>query len=304
MSAKSQSPTESDTPIYLYDADRRWGSWRDILGDKLRELRQYQYLLRNLIVRDLKARYKSSLLGILWSILNPLFLMLVFTVVFSVMGGNQIRQYPVFVLVGLSPWNVFSGALTRGTISITGNSALVQKVYFPRELLPASALLSNLVNFLFAFAVLVVLLYAFGIGLTIHALWVPVLLLTQLIFTLGLCLLLGSLTVFYRDVLMILEVVVLAWFFVTPVFYSLEMFGDSVTLLGLTFNPAQVMRWVNPMASIIDGYRTVLWGTYGSDGPVGMNAAYLLRTFVTSVIVLIVGYAVFVRLNPLFGEKL
>ena len=75
-------------------------------------------------------------------------------------------------------------------------------------------------------------------------------------------------------------------------------------LLGLTFNPAQIMRWVNPMASIIDGYRTVLWGTYGSDGPVGMNAAYLLRTFVTSIIVLIVGYAVFFRLNPLFGEKL
>ena len=304
MSAKSQTPIDGDTPIYLYNADRRWGSWRDIVADKLHELRQYQYLLRNLVVRDLKARYQSSVLGILWSILNPLFLMLVFTVVFSVMGGNQIRQYPVFVLVGLIPWNFFSGALTSGTTSITGNSALVKKVYFPRELLPTSALLSNLVNFLFAFAVLVILLYAFGIGLTIHALWVPVLLLTQLIFTLGLCLLLGSLTVFYRDVLMILEVVVLAWFFVTPVFYSLEMFGDSVTLLGLTFNPAQVMRWVNPMASIIDGYRTVLWGTYGSGGPVGMNAAYLLRTFVTSVIVLIVGYAVFVRLNPLFGEKL
>ena len=304
MSANSQTPIDGDTPIYLYNADRRWGSWRDIVADKFHELRQYQYLLRNLVVRDLKARYKSSVLGILWSILNPLFLMLVFTVVFSVMGGNQIRQYPVFVLVGLIPWNFFSGALTSGTTSITGNSALVKKVYFPRELLPTSALLSNLVNFLFAFAVLIILLYAFGIGLTIHALWVPVLLLTQLIFTLGLCLLLGSLTVFYRDVLMILEVVVLAWFFVTPVFYSLEMFGESVTLLGLTFNPAQVMRWVNPMASIIDGYRTVLWGTYGSGGPVGMNAAYLLRTFVTSVIVLIVGYAVFVRLNPLFGEKL
>ena len=304
MSAKSQPPVEGDTPIYLYNADRRWGSWRDIVGDKIRELRHYQYLLRNLVVRDLKARYKSSVLGILWSILNPLFLMLVFTVVFSVLANNEIRQYPVFVLVGLIPWNFFSGALTSGTTSITGNSALVKKVYFPRELLPASALLSNLVNFLFAFGVLIILLYAFGIGLTVHALWVPVLLLTQLIFTLGLCLLLGSLTVFYRDVLMILEVVVLAWFFVTPIFYSLEMFGDSVTLLGLTFNPAQVMRWVNPMASIIDGYRTVLWGTYGSGGPVGMNAAYLLRTFVTSVIVLIVGYPVFVRLNPLFGEKL
>ena len=304
MSVNSRPDRGDDKPVYIYNADRRWANWREIAGDKLRDLRHYHYLLRNLVVRDLKARYKNSVLGILWSILNPLFLMLVFTMLFTVMANSTLRQYPVFVLVGLIPWNFFSGALTSGTTSVTGNSALVKKVYFPRELLPTSALLSNLVNFLFAFAVLVVFLYVFGIGLTIHALWVPVLLLTQLIFTLGLCLLLGSLTVFYRDVLMILEVVILAWFFMTPVFYSLEMFGPTATVLGVTFNPAQVMRWVNPMASIIDGYRTVLWGTYGSNGPVGMNAAYLARTFVTSLIVLIIGYGVFVRLNPYFGEKL
>jgi len=304
MSVNSRPDSGGDKPVYIYNADRRWANWREIVGDKLRDLRHYHYLLRNLVVRDLKARYKNSVLGILWSILNPLFLMLVFTMLFTVMANSALRQYPVFVLVGLIPWNFFNGALVSGTTSVTGNSALVKKVYFPRELLPTSALLSNLVNFLFAFAVLVVFLYVFGIGLTIHALWVPVLLLTQLIFTLGLCLLLGSLTVFYRDVLMILEVVILAWFFMTPVFYSLEMFGPTATVLGVTFNPAQVMRWVNPMASIIDGYRTVLWGTYGSNGPVGMNAAYLARTFVTSLIVLIIGYGVFVRLNPYFSEKL
>lgn len=300
MSSEDRARPAQETPIYLYNADRRPVDWRR----KVSELRHYRYLLRNLVVRDLKARYKNSTLGILWSLLNPLFLMLVFTILFTVLASNQIRQYPIFVLVGLIPWNFFSGALTSGTISVTGNSALVKKVYFPRELLPASALLSNLVNFLFAFAVLIVFLYIFRIGLTVHALWVPAILLTQLIFTLGLCLLLGSLTVFYRDVLMILEVVMLAWFFLTPVFYSLEMFGDTATVMGITFNPGQVMRWINPMASIIDGYRTVLWGTYTSGGPVSMNPAYLLRTFVTSVVVLIVGYAVFVRLNPLFGEKL
>ena len=304
MSVNSRPESGGDKPVYIYDADRRWSNWREILVDKLRALGHYHYLLRNLVVRDLKARYKNSVLGILWSILNPLFLMIVFTVLFTVMANNTIRQYPVFVLVGLIPWNFFSGALTSGTTSVTGNSALVKKVYFPRELLPTSALLSNLVNFLFAFAVLVIFLYLLGIGLTIHALWVPVLLLTQLIFTLGLGLLLGSLTVFYGDVLMILEVVLLAWFFMTPVFYSLEMFGPTATVLGVTFNPAQVMRWINPMASIIDGYRTVLWGTYGSDGPVGMNAAYLVRTLVTSIIVFFIGYGVFVRLNPYFGEKL
>lgn len=299
MSYKSRAGAEDQTPTYIYNADHRLGNWRS----KLSELYQYRNLLRNLVVRDLKARYKNSVLGILWSILNPLFLMIVFTILFSVLANNQIRDYPIFVLTGLIPWNFFTGSLTSGTTAITGNSGLVKKVYFPRELLPTAALLSNLVNFLFAFGVLIAFLYIFGIGLTVHALWVPLILLTQLIFTLGLCLLLGSLTVFYRDVLMILEVVILAWFFLTPVFYSLEMFGSSATVMGITFNPGQVMRWVNPMASIIDGYRTVLWGTY-TTGPAPMYPIYLLRTFVTSVIVFVVGYAVFVRLNPLFGEKL
>lgn len=291
---------ESAAPEYSYDADAP----RRALRDRWNELVAYRYLLRNLVVRDLKARYKNSVLGILWSVLNPLFLMVVFTVLFSVMGNNQIRDYPVFVLVGLIPWNFFNGAMMSGTTSVTGNSSLIKKVYFPRELMPTSALLSNLVNFGFSFVVLVVFLYIFGIGLTIHALWVPAILLTQLIFTLGLILLLSSLTVFYGDVLMILEVVMLAWFFLTPIFYSLDMFGSSVTALGVTFSPAQVMRWVNPMASIIDGYRTVLWGTYESAGPVAMNPAFLFRTFVTSLIVLAFGYGMFARLEPAFGEKL
>lgn len=300
MSSEIRPQSGSEPPVYIYNADRRLGNWRD----KVRELWRYRNLLRNMVVRDLKARYKNSVLGILWSILNPLFLMVVFTILFSVMTNSQIRDYPIFVLTGLIPWNFFSGSLVSGTTSITNNSGLVKKVYFPRELLPASALLSNLVNFLFAFVVLIVFLYVFGVGLTRHALWVPLILITQLIFSLGLSLLLSSLTVFYRDVLMILEVVILAWFFMTPVFYSLEMFGDAVTVLGITFNPAQLMRWVNPMASIIDGYRTVLWGTYTSGGPASMNPIFLLRTFVTAVLVLIGGYIVFARLNPLFGEKL
>jgi lipopolysaccharide transport system permease protein len=300
MTLEAKPVGGQEAPLYIYDADTGWGGWRQ----RLKELRAYRYLLHNLIVRNLKARYKNSVLGVLWSLLNPLGMMLVFTVLFTFLRSGETRQFPVFVLVGLIPWNFFTNSLTTGATAITGNSSLVKKVYFPRELLPLSALLANLVNFSIALLVLVVFLYAFGIGLTVHALWLPAILLAQLIFTLGLALLLGALTVLYRDILMILEVVILAWFFLTPIFYSLELFGASVTLLGVTFNPAQVMRWVNPMASIIDGYRTVLWGTYASTGPVGMNAAYLLRTLFTSGLVFVVGYAVFIRLEHLFGERL
>ncbi len=270
----------------------------------LRELIQYRFLLRNLVARDLKVRYKNSLLGVLWSLLNPLLMMVVFSLIFTIFRNEDIRDYSVFFLVGLIPWNFFSASLMSGTVSITSNDSLIKKVYFPRELLPMAAILSNLVHFLIALLVLVVFLYGSGLGLTIHALWVPVILLTQLIFTLGLCLLCSALHVFYRDVVMILDVVLLAGFFLTPIFYPLELYGAQQTIANITFVPAQLMRWFNPMASIVDAYRTVLWGTSGSLGPAPMDLAFLARTLVTAIITFVAGYVVFARTQHLFGEKL
>ncbi len=275
------------------------------LGTKLQELIDYRYLLQNLITRDLKVRYKNSVLGVLWSLLNPLLMMMVFSIIFTVaFARDDVRQYPVFFLVGLLPWQFFTGSLITGTVSITANGALLKKIFFPREMLPVAAVLSNLVNFSFALIVLVVFLYASGLGLTWYALWVFPLLITQIIFVLGLAFLLGSINVFYRDVMMILDVVVLAWFFLTPIMYPLDLFGSTQTFMGITFDPGQVMRWLNPMASIIDGYRTVLWGNMQSTGPVPMHIPYVIRTFVTSVIVFFVGYGFFLRMESMFGEKL
>ncbi|MGH2537156.1 MAG: ABC transporter permease [Candidatus Promineifilaceae bacterium] len=266
---------------------------------------RHRYLLYNLTLRDLKVRYKNSALGVIWSLLNPLLTMLVFTLVFTVlMPNNSLRDYPVFILVGLLPWNFFRGALVGGTVSIVANSNLIKKVYFPRELLPAAAVLSNLVNFMLAAVILAVFLYASGLGVTIHALWLLPLLLIQIIFTLGLSLALGAVNVFYRDTMMILDVVLLAWFFLTPVFYPFDLLSQPSTLFGIEFIPAQVMRWLNPMASIIDGYRTVLWGSRLSQGAVAMEPIYVLRTFITAVLFLAAGYAFFNRFQHLFGEKL
>lgn len=277
--------------------------WRQWLPD-LGELYRYRYLLQNLVSRDLKVRYKNSLLGILWSLLNPLLMMVVFSLVFSVLNNDAIPKYPVFFLAAILPWNFFSGALISGTVAFSTNSALVKKVYFPREVLPLAAVLSNLVNFAISLLVLVFFLYAFDLGLTIYALWVPVLILIQVVFTLGLCLLLGTLHVFYRDVMMILDVVMLAWFFLTPIIYPLERYESVITLSGIAFSPARLMRWLNPMASIIDGYRTVLYGTITGAGPAAMDIAYLLRTAAIAAVVFMIGYAVYNRYNHLFGETL
>lgn len=275
--------------------------WRTSLSSNMR----YQYLLSNLVRRDLKVRYRNSVLGVLWSLLNPILMMLVFSLVFAkLIPREDIRQYAVFFLVGLLPWQFFTNSLISGTTSITGSTQLIKKVYFPRILLPTAATISNLVNFLIAFVVLLVLLFISGLGLTIHSLWVLPILITQILFILGLVYLFSALNVFYRDVSMILNVITLALFFLTPIIYPLDWLGDTRTFMGISFSPAVVMRWLNPMASIIDGYRTVLWGTMGSDGPAPMDAIYLARTFVTSALVFIFGYEVFRRTQRVFGEKL
>ncbi|MBK6712649.1 MAG: ABC transporter permease [Chloroflexi bacterium] len=299
----SKFDTPSDPPyqaMELFDtAD--WENWRSRLAEAVR----YRFLLKNLVTREIKVRYKNSILGMFWSLLNPLLMMVVYTLLFTkLIPNNAIRIFPIFILVGLIPWQFFSNTLIGGTVCVTDNAALLRKVYFPRIMLPTSVLLSNLVNFVLAFLVMVALLYGYGIGLTIYALWVPALLLIQMIFMQGIIMILGTVQVFYRDVIQILNVGLLAWFFLTPVFYPFESLGTSTTIMGVTFNPAVVMRWLNPMASIIDGYRTVLWGTMGSNGPVNMDPSYLLRTSVTAVIIFIFGYYIFNRFEYLFGEKI
>lgn len=300
MTSELSNSTRWNEQTERFDSDEL-----QTLGGKLVELYRYRYLLRNLVVRDLKIRYKNSVLGILWSLLNPLLMMMVYTVLFTILIPNDsIQKYPIFILVALIPWQFLNGTLKSSALSITQNASILKKVYFPRILLPTSVLLSNFVNFLLACVILIILLFAFGIGITIHALWFPLILLTQMVFMQGLGMLLATLHAFYRDTLMILEVGTLAWFFLTPVFYPFERFGTQAELWGIVFNPARLMRWVNPMASIVDGYRTVLWGTVGGRGPASMDPLALLRTFVTAVLVFIIGYVAFSRAEHLFGEKL
>jgi ABC-type polysaccharide/polyol phosphate export permease len=264
----------------------------------VRELWQYRELIRNLIERDLKVRYKNSLLGIAWSWLNPLLMMVVYTVLFTVfLRNDSIRHYPVFLLCGLLPWQFFNESTIRATGSIVENSALVKKVYFPREILPITAVLASLVNFLIALPVFFVLAIAFGVYPTAWALLLPVVILMQVAFTIGLTLILSTLNVFYRDTRIILNVIMLAWFFLTPVFYPIQTVPQEAEVLGITFNAQLWLRRLNPVASFIASYRDVLyWGA-----PPGLD--FLLRTALTAVIVLVVGYLVFLRFSSRFGEE-
>ncbi|MFQ5614299.1 MAG: ABC transporter permease, partial [Anaerolineae bacterium] len=275
----------------------------DEIRCRLLELWQYRELVKNLATRDLKVRYKNSVLGVLWSLLNPLFMMVVFTVVFTVMRNEQIGSFPMFVLIGLLPWQFFSNSVMSATSSIVGNANLINKVYFPREVLPLSAVLSNLVNFLLALLVLWPIMFIFDIPLTGWALLLPVVIATQIIFTLGVSLLTATANVFYRDTQIILEVLLLAWFFLTPIFYSIEILPKSYELWNGVY--IDIHRWsriLNPMASLVETYRVILYGANGSGGaPPALD--FLLRTIVTSVGILGLGTFFFYRYNARFGEE-
>lgn len=268
---------------------------------RLRELWTYRELIRNLVVRDLKVRYKNSVLGIAWSWLNPLLMMLVLTVVFTVMAGRNAQPaYHVFVLIGILAWNFFSASVVGATGSIVGNAHLIKKVYFPRVVLPVSIVLSSMLNFVIALPVFFALAWLSGVPLSGRVeliVWLPVVLLVQLVFTVGVGLILSTVNVFYRDTQIIMEVVMLAWFFVTPIFYTIETVPQTAHLLGATLDLRRLLFILNPMASIISSYRDVLyWGRY-------IGPDFFLRTAVTAVGVLVVGYAVFDRWARRFAEE-
>ncbi len=264
---------------------------------QLVEIYRYRELIRNLVVRDLKVRYRNSVLGVLWSLLNPLLMTLVFTIVFTLMIPSDIPNYPVFFMCGFLPWSFFAASVMGSTNSIVGNASLIKKVYFPREILPLAEVLSNLVNFLVAMIVLFAMILIFRIPLTRAVLMLPLIILVHVIFCVGMALLLSTANVFYRDTRHILEVVMQAWFFLTPVFYPITTLPESAEVLGLTINIQLWARRLNPMASIIATYRDVL---YRGHVP-GLD--FFLRTAVQCLMVLVIGYLVFYRFSRIFGEE-
>jgi ABC-type polysaccharide/polyol phosphate export permease len=264
---------------------------------RFEELYHYRELTRNLVVRDLKVRYKNSVLGVLWSLLNPLLMTLVFTVVFTLMIPSSIKDYPVFFMCGYLPWTFLASSLTGATGSIVSNSNLIKKVYFPREILPLADVLSNLIHFLVALIVLFALIFVFQRDLTAAVLMLPLIIVTQIMFITGLAFLLSTANVFYRDTQHILAVVMQAWFFLTPIFYPITVLPDNAQMLGYTVNIQLWIRRLNPMASLVASYRDVLY----RGEPTGLD--FFFRTFVTCLAALIVGYLVFCRFGPLFGEE-
>lgn len=256
---------------------------------RLKEIYAYREMIFSLVKRDLKGRYKGSALGFLWTFLNPLFQLAVYTMVFSIIMRMGIKDYYLFLFVALIPWIFFSTSLSGGASCIMTQQDMVKKIYFPREVLPISYVTSQFINMLLSFIVIFVVLIFAGYRLNLLAiLCLPVVMVVEYILALGLTMIMCALTVYLRDLEYVLGIITMAWQFLTPIMYSMDYVPEKY-------------RWVfslNPMTYVIVAYRDILY--YGKV-PELKN---LLSAIVIGIIALVIGWLVFERLQKHFVEEL
>jgi ABC-2 type transport system permease protein len=247
---------------------------------------RYFDLLHNLVSRAIKQRYKRSVLGFAWTMLNPLFTMVILTVVFSSVFGAIVPNYPLFVIVGLLAWNLFSLGSTQGLASVVESGSLIRKVAVPKEMFPLAAVGANLVNFLFSLIPLMLVMLVMRAQVTWAILWVPLGILLIGLFTLGVALALATLNVFFRDVRYFYEAALLAWFYGTPVFYPIEVLSPRARA---------VLQW-NPLYVLVDVFRTPI---YAGTAP---EPAIVLTAVIEAIGMAAIGWVVFRRYQARFVD--
>lgn len=224
-----------------------------VMLSDLRKLWAFRGLISSLVIRDLRIKYQSSVLGFFWSLLHPLMMMSVYAIIFSILIRQVVDgPYPIFLLAGLLPWLFFSTSLTMTAPSLIINGSLINKVYFPRETLPLAIILSNLINFLLSLVVLFLFLIVFGIRPGLTLLLVPIVIFFHVLFIFGLSLFLSIANVYFRDITHVVEIVLQLWFFSVPVIYSIEFLEHALGSRWL------MLYSLNPMVLIITMYRSLL----------------------------------------------
>jgi ABC-type polysaccharide/polyol phosphate export permease len=252
----------------------------------LRELYAYRVLVQTLVVRDLKGRYRGSILGLFWTLLNPLLYMGVYTLVFSNYIRVEIERYPAFLLCGLLPWIWLSSSLLMGATSIVEGGSLVKKVFLPPQVLPTVTVIVNFVNFLLGFPLLLVLLALFGVEPGWGLVGLPLITVAQFVFTLGLTLIVAAASVRYRDIPHILAHLVTFWFFLCPILYPATQVPEHFRFL-VSINPFSVFV-VGYQAALLDN--KVLWSAMG-------------EMILLSALALVLGMVVFGRFRWSFAEE-
>ena len=258
---------------------------------EIRNIYRHRELLWQMTSREIKARYKQSILGYFWVILNPLAQMLVMSFAFSLIlriptNAASHIPYSIFLFIGLLPWNLFSTTLNSACISLVDSTALITKIYFPRTILVIASTFSKLIDFFFSLSILIIYLIAYQIPITFNALWIIPIFFIQLIFTLGLSLFFAASNLIYRDIKHLLGLILLLWMYATPVIYPADLVPERY----------KIFFQINPMAVIINAYRQTI---LGGGSP---NYYSLLIALLVSTITLLLGVSYFKSREKTFAD--
>lgn len=253
-----------------------------------KDIYNYRELLKTNITKDVGGKYKNSFLGVLWSFINPLLQIAVYALVFQVILRSNIENYAVYLCCALIPWQYFSNIVIRGAAVVIDNGNIIKKVYFPREILPISIVTSEGVNFLISTIIILGFVLISGIGLSVNVIWYFVILAIQYVVSLGIAFIVSSLTVYFRDLLHLLGVFMQLLFYATPIVYSINDVPAGF----------QWLLKLNPMTYLIEGYRAIF---YNKTLP---NFKYLGIALAIGIVLCLIGYALFRKLEKGFAEEL
>jgi lipopolysaccharide transport system permease protein len=286
LDAMEQTPTTPQTsqePLLILQASHGWSALQLI------QVWRYRELLGFLIWRDIKVRYKQTVLGILWAVLQPVLTMVIFSAFFGGLAGvpSDGVPYYLFAYCGLVPWALFSGGLSRAATGLVGNANLIKKIYFPRLLIPISSVFGGALDFVLAFLVLIVLLLLAGFLPTGNVLWLPYFVLLALVTSLGVGLWLSAMNVQFRDVNYIIPFIIQSWLYITPIAYPSSLIENPLV---------RALYSLNPMVGVVEGFR---WALLGTQIDLGLSA---LVSSLVAFFLLITGLFYFRRMERTFAD--
>lgn len=255
----------------------------------LKELYTYRELLKTNIKKDIRGKYKASVLGVLWSFINPLLSVLVYAIVFPYLMRSTAENYIVYLVTGIIPWTYFQTVLNQCVTCIKANAGIIKKVYFPRVILPISAMCSGIINFFISCIIILAFCMIWNVGISWHIAFVPLIALIQGLFALGLGMALGAMDAYFQDLEYIVNFIIQLLFYGTPIVYELSQFS-SQSLLSFLIR-------LNPMTTIMNSYRDVFLYHQIPD----MGALTVVGAVAIAVVA--VGYLVFAKLEKGFAEQ-
>ena len=269
-------------PVIRIEPSRGWVSL------KLKELWEYRELLYFLTWRDIKVRYKQTVLGVAWAIIQPFFTMVIFSLFFGRLAKvpSDGIPYPIFSYAALVPWTFFANGLNMASNSLVASTNLIKKVYFPRLAIPLATVLSGVVDFVLAFVLLIGMMFYFGMVPTVNLIWFPLFLLLALITSLGVSLWLSAMNVQFRDVRYMMPFITQFWLFATPIAYPSSLLSE----------PWRTLYGINPMVGVVEGFRWALLGTNTAPGPI------IIVSALAALLLLITGAFYFRRMEKTFAD--